>query len=144
MGQHIQGHIGGSNHTEEERTVDSLYIGWANNSSDYWIFKLDTKQPMLVNRITKIPVSDDFKDRFNKIGQKDGQPDVIHISDGYGNLKFHDFLVNSDNDDSNAWSDESFKHDEVYQKEFDKQLKDEEQFMKILDVVNKGARGCEA
>ena len=45
----MQGHIGGSNNTEEERMVDSLYIGLADNGSEQWVFKLDTKQPILVN-----------------------------------------------------------------------------------------------
>ena len=42
MGQYVQGHIRGLNDTEEERTVDSLYIGQADNGSGHCIFKLDT------------------------------------------------------------------------------------------------------
>lgn len=42
--------------TEEERTVNSLYIGQANNGSEHWVFNLDTKQPISVNRVTVIPM----------------------------------------------------------------------------------------
>lgn len=33
MVQHVQGHVGGSDDTEGERTLDSLYIGQADNVS---------------------------------------------------------------------------------------------------------------
>ena len=52
MGQYVQVHVGGSNSMEEERTVDLLYIGRADNGSGHWVFKLDTKQPMSVNCLT--------------------------------------------------------------------------------------------
>ena len=84
-----------------------------------------------------------MKDTVNKISQEDGQPDGIHISDGDGNLTIHDFLVNAGKNKNNV-SDESFKHYEGYQKEFDNQLKEEGQFRKTLDVVNVGAHGHEA
>ena len=60
MGQYAQGHIGGSNDTKEEQTIDLLYIGQANNGSGHWVFKLDTKQAVSMNRVTIVPMSDDF------------------------------------------------------------------------------------
>lgn len=81
MGQYVQGHVSGSSNTEEERTVDSLYIGPADNDSGHWIFKLDTKQSISVNRVTVIPMCQDFIDRVTKMGLEDGQPDGIQIGD---------------------------------------------------------------
>lgn len=43
MGQYVQAYVGGSNDIDKERTVDSLYIGLADNGSGHWVFKLDTK-----------------------------------------------------------------------------------------------------
>ena len=45
-----------------------------------------------------------------------------------------DFLTNHGEDDSNA-SDESFKFDDAYQKEFDDQLNQEKRFMRTVDPM---------
>ena len=73
--------MGGSNSTEEERTVNSLYIGRADNGSGHWVFKLDTKQPISLNRITLVPMLVDFMDRINKMGKEDNALDRIQIGD---------------------------------------------------------------
>ena len=129
MVQYVQGQVGGSNSTEEERTVDSLYIGQADNGSGHWVFKLDTKQPISVNIIPSVPMLADFMDRINKMGKEDNVPDGIQIGDVEGNLTILYFLKEAGDDDINA-SDESFKHNKSYQKEFDDQLKEESHFMK--------------
>jgi hypothetical protein len=49
IGQYVQGHTGGSNNTEQERSIDSIYIGRADNGSGHVVFKLNTKQPVSVN-----------------------------------------------------------------------------------------------
>ena len=131
MGQYVQGHVRGSSNTEEERTVNSLYIGPADNGSGHWVFKLDTKQPISVNKVTVIPMCQDFIDRVSKLGLEDGQPDGIQIGDAQGQLTIMDFLTEAGNDNSNA-SDKSLKHNKSYQKEFDDQLKEESWFMKML------------
>ena len=56
----MQRHIGGSNDTNFEYTIDSLYIGRNYNDSGHWVFKLDTKQQVLMNRITPIPMINEF------------------------------------------------------------------------------------
>ena len=66
-----------------------------------------------------------------KLGLEDGQPDGIQNGDAQGRLTILGFLMGAGNDDSNT-SDESFKHNKSYQKEFDDQLKEESQFMKTL------------
>ena len=72
-GQYVQGHIGGPNNTDVERTIDSLYIGRNNNRSGCWMFKLDTKEQVSVNRVTVIPMSKDFREKINEIGTTDSQ-----------------------------------------------------------------------
>jgi hypothetical protein len=49
IGQYVQGHTGGSNSPDQERSIDSLYIGRADNGSGHVVFKLNTKQPVSVN-----------------------------------------------------------------------------------------------
>ena len=57
-----------------ERTIDSLYIGRNNNGSGHWVFKLDTKEQVSVNRVTVIPMSKDFRQQIDKMGTSDAQP----------------------------------------------------------------------
>ena len=75
----------------------------------------------------------DFIDRITKMGVEYREPDGIQIGDANGNLMILDFLTEVGDDDSNA-SDKSFKHNELYQKEFDDKLKKESQFMKALST----------
>ena len=72
------------------------------------------------------------------MGKEDGALDKIQIGDAKGNLKILDFFTEIGDDDSNV-SDESFKHDKSYQKEFDDQLKEESCFMKT--TVNENGSG---
>jgi hypothetical protein len=46
IGQYVHGHTGGSNITDQERSIDALYIGRADNGSGHIVFKLNTKQPV--------------------------------------------------------------------------------------------------
>ena len=41
IGQYVQGLIGGTNDTETERPIDSLYLGRSDNGSGHIVFKLD-------------------------------------------------------------------------------------------------------
>ena len=47
-GQYVQGHVKTTNDTGEERSVDSLYLGPANNGSGHIVFKLQTNEPISV------------------------------------------------------------------------------------------------
>ena len=58
------------------------------------------------------------------MSEKDGQPVGIELSDYHDNMIILYFLLKYGKDDSNA-SDNSFKFDHSYQKEFDKQLEKE-------------------
>jgi hypothetical protein len=49
IGQYVQGHTGGNNDTGLERSIDSLYLGRADNGSGHEVYKLSTKQLVSVN-----------------------------------------------------------------------------------------------
>jgi hypothetical protein len=116
IGQYVQGHIGGSNSTDQERCVDTLYIGRADNGSGHVVFKLNTKQPISVNQITVIPTSEATMKTVNDIGEQESQPEGIEFSDLNGRITLQDFADNDNDDDSNA-SDEDFKLDDEYNDE---------------------------
>jgi hypothetical protein len=121
IGQYVQGHTGGSNSTDQERSVDALYIGRADNGSGHIVFKLNTKQPVSVNRITPIPTTEATIETVNNIGEQEGQPEGIQFSDINGNVTLQDFAENDNDEDSNA-SDDDFTLDEEYQEEVNNEI----------------------
>jgi hypothetical protein len=126
IGQYVQGHTGGTNDTDKERSVDSLYIGRADNGSGHVVFKLNTKQPISVNRVTIIPTTEATIKTVNDIGEQENQPEGIEFSDMHGRITLQDFAANDNDDDSNA-SDDDFKMDEEYQDEIDEEVVLEEE-----------------
>ena len=96
--------------TEEEQTVDALYLGRSDNGSGHKVFKLSTKEPISVNRVTVIPTPQDIIDLVNRMGEKEHQPDGIQFSDMHGNITILDLDENAGDDDSNT-SDASFTLD---------------------------------
>ena len=42
-GQYIQGLVGSTNDTEQERSINTLYLGRAENGSGHVVFKLDKR-----------------------------------------------------------------------------------------------------
>jgi hypothetical protein len=123
IGQYVQGLTGGSNNTEQERSIDSLYIGRADNGSGHVVFKLNTKQPVSVNRVTIIPTTDAIIKTVNDMAEQEQQPEGIEFSDMNGGITLQDFAEGvGDDDDSNA-SDEDFKIDQEYQDEIDNEIK---------------------
>jgi hypothetical protein len=121
IGQYVQGHTGGSNDTGQERSIDSLYIGRADNGSGHEVFKLSTKQPVSVNRVTIIPTNDAMIKAVNDVGEQECQPEGIEFSDINGRITLEDFTANDDDDDSNA-SDDDFKLDKEYEDEAQNEL----------------------
>ena len=67
-----------------------------------------------------IPTPMSVINKVNEMGEAEDQPEGIQFSNRDGRVTINDLDLNmdDDDDDSNA-SDESFKHDEEYQKEFD-------------------------
>jgi hypothetical protein len=121
IGQYVQGHTGGTNDTGEERSIDSLYLGRADNGSGHEVYKLSTKQLVSVNRVTEIPTTDDMIDTVNDIAEQEAQPEGIEFSDMHGRITLQDFAANDNDDDSNA-SDNDFKLDEEYKEEVDNEI----------------------
>jgi hypothetical protein len=116
VGQYVQGHTGGTDSTDQERSIDSLYIGRANNGSGHEVFKLNTKQLVSVNRVTVIPTSDATTKIVNDIGEQERQPEGIEFSDMNGRITLQDFAENNNDDGSNALDDD-FVLDEEYKQE---------------------------
>ena len=108
-GQYVQGHVGGPNNIHVERTIDSLYIGRNNNGSGHWVFKLNTKEQVSVNRVTAIQMTKDFIERINEMWTSISQPAGIQIPDEDENLRIHNFLTPESDANSHA-SDESYKY----------------------------------
>ena len=123
VGQYIQGLTGGTNSTVQERSIDALYIGRADNGSGHTVFKLKTKQVVSVNRVVTIPTSQSNIQAVNDIGEQERQPEGIEFSDINGRITIHDL---ADNDDDSNASDDDFKIDEEYQDEIEKERKLEE------------------
>ena len=80
IGQYVQGLVGGTNDTETERSIDSLYLGRSDNGSGHKVFKLDTKAVALVNRVVVIPTPASVTDRVNEMGTAEQQPEGILFS----------------------------------------------------------------
>ncbi|OEU06188.1 hypothetical protein FRACYDRAFT_255934, partial [Fragilariopsis cylindrus CCMP1102] len=106
VGQYIQGLTGGTNSTVQERSIDALYIGRADNGSGHTVFKLKTKQVVSVNRVVTIPTSQSNIQAVNDIELR--------------------YMTFADNDDDSNASDDDFKIDEEYQDEIEKERKLEE------------------
>lgn len=79
-------------------------------------------------------MSRDFIEKVNEMPIREGQLEGIQFDDHKGNITVLDFLINHREDDTNA-SDESFKFDDTYQKEFDNQLNQEKRFMQTIKPV---------
>ena len=113
IGQYIQGVIGGTDNTEQERSINALYLGRADNGSGHIVFKLDTKAVVSANRVVVIPTSKVVIDRVNEMGISEKQPEGVQFTNRDGKVTINDLDLNlddNDNNNSNA-SDESFDHD---------------------------------
>jgi hypothetical protein len=126
IGQYVQGQTGGTNSTEQERSIDSLYIGRADNGSGHTVFKLSPKQVVSVNRVTIIPTSESNIRTVNDIGEQESQPEGIQFSNLNGEVTLQDFAENDNNEDSNA-SDDDFKINDEYKEEMANEVALEEE-----------------
>jgi hypothetical protein len=121
IGKSVQEQTEGSSSTDKERSIDALYIGCTNNGSGHIVFKLGTKQPVSVNRITPIPTTEAIIETVNNVGEQEGQPEGLQFSYINGNVTLQDFAENDNDEDSNA-SDDDFTLDEEYQEEVDNEV----------------------
>jgi hypothetical protein len=90
------------------------------------VFKLNTKKPVSVDRVTDIPTSDADINTVNSIGEQDNQPEGIAFSDMHGGITLQDFAENDNDEDSNA-SDDDLKMDEEYKEEMANEIALEEE-----------------
>jgi hypothetical protein len=114
-GQYVQGHTGGNNDTGKERSVDALYIGRADNGSGHIVFKLSTKQPVSINRVTVITPTADHIKFVNDMAEAENQPEGLEFADINGKVTLEDFMDGINDDD--------FVHDKEYQKEFNEETR---------------------
>ncbi|OEU23519.1 hypothetical protein FRACYDRAFT_233689 [Fragilariopsis cylindrus CCMP1102] len=61
VGQYVQGHTGGTNSTDEERSIDALYIGRADNGSGHVVVTLDDFAANVINDDDSNASDIDFK-----------------------------------------------------------------------------------
>jgi hypothetical protein len=110
-----------TNDTGKERSINSLYLGRADNGSGQEVYKLSTKQLVSVIRVTPIPTTDDMINTVNNIAEQEAQLEGIEFSDMHGRITLQDFADNANDEDSNA-SDDDFKLDEEYREEVDNEI----------------------
>ena len=103
--QYVQGHVKTMSNTGEEQSVDSLYLGPADNGCGYIVFKLQTKQPISVPQVTLIPMTNDIINRVNQMGKDKGEQEGIVCTEMFGKATLNDLdysNYNVDDDDSNV------------------------------------------
>jgi hypothetical protein len=117
IGQHVQGYTGGTSGA-------LLYIGRADNGSGHTVFKVSTKQPVSVNRVTAVTPTADHTKFVNDMAESKNQPEGLEFVDTNGKVTLEDFMdgIDDNEDDSNA-SDDDFVHDVEYQKEFNEETR---------------------
>ena len=93
VGEYVQAKVPTTNKTDEERTVDALYIGPNNNSTGHYMFKLKTKEGILVPKVTPLPIPESVIKVVNEMGGKEGQVEGIHFGNLYGDVSINDIKV---------------------------------------------------
>lgn len=110
--------MGDTNDTEQERSINALHLGQAENCSGHIVFKLDIKVVVSINRVVIILTSKTVIDPINKIKILKKQPEGVQFTNRDGKVSISDLdlnLDNNDNNDSNT-SDKRFDHNKEYQK----------------------------
>ena len=130
-GQYVQGLLGGSNGTELERSMNTLYLWRTDNNSGHIVFNIDTKAVVSVNRVVVILTQQNYHWSDQSDGVSKKQSNVIQFTDIDKRVTINDLDLNhvdNDDDDNNNnnnsnMSDESFDHNKENQKEFDNKEK---------------------
>ena len=76
IGEYVHGHLPTTNKTDKPRTIEGLYLGPDDNGTGHHIFKLNTKQPINVPRITKAPMTQSIIDLVNNMGKEEGHEET--------------------------------------------------------------------
>lgn len=72
IGQYVQSHVKTTNGTGEEINVNLLYLGPADNGCGHVAFKLQTKQPISVPKITLISMTNNIINQVIQMGKDKG------------------------------------------------------------------------
>ena len=125
--------MGGTIDTEQEKSINALYLGHTDNGSGHIVFKLDTKAVISVNRVVVIPTPRTIINQVNQMGASENQPEGIQFTDMNGKVTINILDLNcaNDNDNNSNETEESFDHDKEYQKN----LKRRPTKMKILQPM---------
>ena len=119
IGTHIQGLVGGTNDTDQDKLINELYFRQVENGSGHIIFKLEMKAVVLVNRVILILTLEKVIIHINKMGVLENQPEGVQFTDRDGRVSIRNVAVNLNNKDNNNnsnASDEIFDHDKKYKK----------------------------
>ena len=66
IGEYVMGHQKTTNDTGTSRCVEGLYLDPSDNGTGYLIFKLDTKQPVLMKKLRSLPMPEAVIEGVNK------------------------------------------------------------------------------
>ena len=86
IGEFVYGHLPTNNDTGKSRTVDALYLQPNDNGSGHWVFKLKTKEAILVVRVTPSPMSESIIDLVNSMGTEEGEVKGVEFRDMFGKV----------------------------------------------------------
>ena len=79
--------------TDEERTMDTLYIGPKNNGTGYYVFMLKTKEKILMPKVTPIPMPKLIINVVNEMGTKEGEVEDIQFGNLYNDVTIDDIEI---------------------------------------------------
>lgn len=97
--------MGSINDTEQEKLINALYLGRADNDSGHIVFELDTKAVVSVNRVLVISTPQTVIDRVNQMEVSEKQPERIQFLDKDGNVTIHNLATINFDNDNNKTSD---------------------------------------
>ena len=84
--QYIQGLVGGTNNTEQKRSIGVLYLGQAENGSSHIVFKLGTKVVVSVNKVVVIPTLKTVIYWVNEMGISEKEPEGVQFTNRDGRV----------------------------------------------------------
>ncbi len=144
IGEYVHGHVPTTNDTGKPRAVDGLYLGPNNNGTGHYIFKLGTKQPIKVPRVTKAPVTDLIINFVNKIGKEEIQVEGIEFLDYFSNVTINDIKLGKNSngmlDNDNSYDDNSNVSDNTFELDEDNVAEEAESNF-ILDEAEENING---
>ena len=142
--EYAHGHVPTTNDTGKPRPVEGLYLGPADNGTGYHIFKLSTKEPIKVPRVTPAPITDSIIDLVNEMAEEEGQPEGIQFWDLFGQVTINDIELGNDRegmlDDDDSRNDDSNALDKTFELN-KKEVEEEYERDRVLDKAEEKIDG---